>query len=230
MLTLQSLVCYIIMCVRVGVRVLGVRAVVLAPPCSFWRFVVMSYVSNVNAAPPSASPVHCLGGHLESYLSELDRDTSISATNVSHVSMSVGSLKTKWLRYFFLEKERLASLSDSLNKLQCKPLGGFDPSRFASLAGTPAGSRLMDSLNNLQSVSASLKAHSAPANNAVSTPTTTDAPSSSDLPNNDIASIQLEIKDCTACIDLIERSFNIFDSMNYQIKNILDSMKLFGSC
>lgn len=54
---------------------------------------------------------------LNAYMEELKDDMKISKANILEKSMMVGSLRTKWLNYYFKEKDNLRRIKSAKEKI-----------------------------------------------------------------------------------------------------------------
>lgn len=125
---------------------------------------------------------------LKKYIDEFTADTTVTIQNIKDKSMLVSSIRAKWIRYYFIEKE----LNDKLK-------------------------------NTLVIYSKQLKANRLSSANTQSAffPTINTAEQDEDLQK-----IKSEIRKSDNCIEYINKAFNVLENFNFQIKNVIDIIKL----
>ena len=62
---------------------------------------------------------------LDSYVKEFNEDINITLTNIREKSMLVSSIRSKWLMYFFKEKENLEKIKNKKKEVLEKKLTDF---------------------------------------------------------------------------------------------------------
>ena len=121
---------------------------------------------------------------LEEYQKELEKDVELNIQNIKDKGLMISSIRAKWIRYFYKEKEFLDKLKYAKNTHSRKLANNINKqakSKFPTL--------------NINEDPQLLKINSA-------------------------------IKQTEYCIDFIDKAFNIFETFNFQIKNVIDLIKL----
>lgn len=125
-----------------------------------------------------------LNSRLDKYIKEFDDDVKLTISNIKEKSLLVSSYQSKWIRYYFQEKNLNQKLKD------------------AKLEYT--------------------KQH---ANKLSFKPTQTIMPQIQEQDQN-IVKLNTEIKNSELCIEFIEKSMAVLEKMNFQVKNVIDIIKL----
>lgn len=125
-----------------------------------------------------------LNSRLDKYIKEFDDDVKLTISNIKEKSLLVSSYQSKWIRYYFQEKNLNQKLKD------------------AKLEYT--------------------KQH---ANKLSFKPTQTVMPQIQEQDQN-IVKLNTEIKNSELCIEFIEKSMAVLEKMNFQVKNVIDIIKL----
>lgn len=70
---------------------------------------------------------------LNSYVSEFNNDIDVNLTNIREKSMLVSSIRSKWLMYFFKEKENLDKIKTKKHEILEKRLTDVIPNQTDSI-------------------------------------------------------------------------------------------------
>lgn len=125
-----------------------------------------------------------LNSRLEKYIKEFDDDVQLTISNIKEKSLMVSSYQSKWIRYYFQEKNLCQKLKDA--KLE------YTKQHAGKLSFKP---------------------------------TQTTMPQIQEQDQN-IVKLNNEIKNSDLCIEFIEKSMAVLEKMNFQVKNVIDIIKL----
>ena len=129
---------------------------------------------------------------LAKYQEEFDEDVEVNIRNVKDKSMLISSIRAKWIRIYFKERDMLDKLKEAKTVYSRQLANQTSVNQRAAVAfltppSVPFGSVELDP---------------------------------------GLTKINTELKNSEYCLDFINKAFNVLESFNYQIKNVVDLIKL----